>query len=82
MYRITQRHRLDFMTLKQFVQVVETLGKLRLAEAVHDKHALQVLFQEFVRPSIAKHFTTDEIPTVSELIHSRYIYSIIHLQSV
>lgn len=59
---------MDFMTLQQFVQVVETLGKLRLAEAIHDKHALRVLFQEFVRPSIAKHFTTDEIATVSESI--------------
>lgn len=64
-YRLTQRHRLDFMTLAQFVRVIETLGKLRVGESVKDKQALKILFKEFIRPSKAKYLTTHQLPLVS-----------------
>lgn len=64
-YRLTQRHRMDFMSVRQFVRVIESLGKLRVGESVKDKQALQILFKEFVRPSKAKYLTTSQLPTVS-----------------
>ncbi|GMH43916.1 hypothetical protein BSKO_11850 [Bryopsis sp. KO-2023] len=67
-YRLTQKHRIEFMTLAQFVKVIETLGKLRVSDAIKDELALKKLFYEFVRPSKAKYLTTDGLPTIMQAI--------------